>query len=189
MNQVVSFKPLLAGTRMLLAALCVAVAWCGHVRAQLITDYVSRSLLATNQAAVSSPASAMSRVETDEHTLAVRPNALTAGERWEKFEAEFGITNRSSSTMVGSMESAKYQLDKSTFAIQEFANNVADALRFDYGWSDLTGSKPSSTTDPPQPNANPILDSLENARFKSDIDLNLIGGSFVGVKLVLPFGN
>jgi hypothetical protein len=189
MKPVISFKSNTVRCREILAAVIFAAAWQGNARAQLMADYVSPSLLKTNRPAVASTNPALSRTESDLRTVAVRPTALTSGERWEKFEAEFGITNKNSSAMMGSVESAKYQLDKSTFAMQEFVNSVVDTLSFDYGVSDLTGSKPSSTTAPPQPNANPVLDSLENARLKSDINLTLAGPPFVGVRLVMPFGN
>ena len=189
MNHIVSFNSTVAMPRVFSTAVLAAVAWCGTASAQRMTDYVASSLLATNREVVTSVVSRLSRVEADDYTVAVQHNTPTAGERWEKFETEFAITNTDPSAVKSTLASAKYQLDKSTFAIQEFANNVADALRFDYGWTDLTGSKPGNTTGVHPPSPNPVLDSLENARFKSDINLKLVGETYVGVKLVLPFGN
>ena len=158
-------------------------------RAQLMTDYVSPSLLESNKATAISTQSSLARADATLHLVTdKRPNP-TSGERWEKFETEFGVTNKSPSMVKGSIASAKYQLDKSTFAMQEFVDNVTDAVSFDYGWRDLPGSKPTGDTPPQRPNSNPLLDSLEHARLKSDIDLNVAGRSFVGVRLVLPFGD
>jgi len=189
MKPAFSFKPIAVSRCVILVAPIFAATGQISARAELMANYVPPSLLDTNQATVASTKSALSRTESDQRTVATPCNALSAGERWEKFEAEFGVTNKNSSATMGTVESAKYQLDKSTFALQEFVNSVTSSLSFDYGMSDLTGCKPSSTTAPPPRNANPILDCLGNARFKSDINLTLASPPFVGVRLVMPIGN
>ena len=178
------------GGRVVALAFGVALAACGPcARAQLMMDYVSPCLFQPNQAPSPWPQSALARADADEDTIAhARPDRSPGG-RWEKFEAEFGINNKSSSLMKGSLESAKYQLDKTTFALQEFVDNFTDAVSFDYGWNDLPGQRPGSTSTPRPTSSNPLFDSLANARLKSDIDLKVAGGSFVGLKLVMPFGD
>ena len=171
-------------------ALGVAAATSGtRAWAQLMTDYVPPSLLQSKSAAAVTPQSSLARADANVCLVTPKRNPSTSGERWEEFETEFGVTKKSPSMMKGSLESAKYQLDKTTFAMQEFVDNVTDAVSFDYGWQNRPGPKPGSTSAPRQPSSNRVLYSLENARLKSDIDLKIAGRSFVGVKLVLPIGD
>ena len=112
---------------------------------------------------------------------------LTQGERWEKFEAEFGIHEKDPSLIKGSIESAKYRLDRTVFALNEFVQNVEDALSFDYGLRSLATNE---STRAASASPIPLWDAIENARFKSDINLDMPGGrAFVGVRLVLPIGD
>ena len=110
--------------------------------------------------------------------------ATPPADRWAKFEAEFGIQQPSLSAMKNSLQTAKYQLDRMSLAMQEFVDTVTDWLRFDYGLSDA-GLAPRSRV----ATGNFVTDSLSQVRLKSDIDLKLGEKAFVGVKLVLPLGN
>jgi hypothetical protein len=114
----------------------------------------------------------------------------TSGERWEKFETEFGIGKKDPSMIKASMESAKYRLDRSLFGMQEFVHDVQTAVSFDCELRTL-GHMSSSTRHPVASSVPiPWWDTMEKARFQSDIDLNMTGGrAFVGVRLVLPLGN
>ena len=116
---------------------------------------------------------------------------LTQGERWEKFEAEFGLKEKNPSLFKSSLESAKYRVDKTTFALNEFVQNVENALSFDYGLRPAGGRNGTNTaTRGAATSPIPLWDAVQNARFKSDIDLNVPGGrAFVGVRLVLPIGD
>jgi len=123
----------------------------------------------------------------------VRPTAVTttgisvqpavAG-RWEKFDAEFGIQHPSQSLVKGSLQTAKYQLDQTTLALQEFVETVSDRLRFDYGLSDVGLASRSRVV-----TGHFLTDTLSQARLKSDINVKLGEKAFVGVKLVLPLGD
>jgi hypothetical protein len=114
----------------------------------------------------------------------------TSGERWEKFETDFGIGPKNPSLIKGSMESAKYQLDHTLFGMQEFVNDVQTAVSFDCQLRTL-GNSPSPTRRSAVSLVPiPWWDTMENARLQSDIDLNMAGGrAFVGVHLMLPLGN
>ena len=114
----------------------------------------------------------------------------TSGERWEKFEAEFGIPYKDPSLIKGSMETAKYRLDRTLFGMQEFVQGVQNTVSFDYELRGL-GYSLSSTNHPAASSVPiPLWDTMEKARFQSDIDLNMAAGcAFVGVRLVLPIGN
>ena len=116
---------------------------------------------------------------------------LTQGERWEKFEVEYGILQKNSSLVKSSLESAKYRLDKTTFAVNEFVHGVQDAFSFDYELRSLgRGTHTNESTRIASSSSIPLWDAVENARLKSDIDLDVPGGrAFVGVRLVLPIGD
>jgi hypothetical protein len=135
------------------------------------------SLTATNNAA------AVSKVQ-------MRSKDLTAGERWEKFETEFGVPQKDPSLVKGSMETAKYQLDRTCFEMQEVVHYIQDNIFFDCGLRNIgqSPSSPDRCTFWQVPI--PLWETLQQARLKSDIDLNLASGhAFVGVQLVLPIGN
>jgi hypothetical protein len=44
-------------------------------------------------------------------------------DRWEKFEAEFGIKKTEPSFVKSSIESTKYKLDETVFAAKEFVES------------------------------------------------------------------
>ena len=116
--------------------------------------------------------------------------ASTSGERWEKFEVEFGIPHRDSSLFKGSMETAKYRLDRTLFGVQEFVQGFQNAISFDYQLRSLGRSSSSTNRLAASSVPIPLWDTMENARFRSDIDLNMgAGRAFVGVQLVVPIGN
>jgi hypothetical protein len=117
-----------------------------------------------------------------------RKQQETLEDRWQKFEGNFGINTPAASPVKSTLQSAKYRLDETTFALQEFLDNVTDTLRFDYGLRDLT-TKSATTKSDRGTSGSALYDSLTGARFKSDINLKLAGRQFVGVKLVLPIGD
>ena len=113
----------------------------------------------------------------------------TSGERWEKFEVEFGIPHKDSSLFKGSMETAKYRLDRTLFGMQEVVQDFQNAVAFDYQLRSLGRSSSSTNRLAASSVPIPLWDTMENARFQSDIDLNMgAGRAFVAVKLVLPIG-
>lgn len=114
----------------------------------------------------------------------------TSGERWEKFEVEFGIPYKDPSPIKGSMESAKYRLDRTLFGMQELLQGVQNAVSFDYELRSLSHSSSSTNHLTTSSVPIPLWDTMEKARFQSDIDVNMgAGRAFVGVRLVLPIGN
>jgi hypothetical protein len=115
---------------------------------------------------------------------------LTSGDRWEKFEAEFGTPQKDPSLIKGSMESAKYQLDRALFGMQELVKDVQAAVSFDCELRSLGRSQAPNDRSSASSVPIPLWDTMERARFQSDIDLNMAAGrAFVGVRLVLPIGN
>ncbi|MEI6083000.1 MAG: hypothetical protein WCS70_01720 [Verrucomicrobiota bacterium] len=151
--------------------------------AELIVDQVPLSLL-------NAPAGKSNTVTTvsTTQTSATRRQTGSTGDRWVKFEADFGITDKDAAPVKGSLQAAKYQLDQTTFVLQEFVKNVEDQLRFDYGVRDFS-SAPTTPKSSRLNSGNILLDTLNATRFQSDINLQTVGRQFVGVKLVLPLGN
>ena len=115
----------------------------------------------------------------------------TAGDRWEQFETEFGIGRRSPSLVKGSIESAKYHLDKTVFALNEFVQKMEDRLSFDSELRSLgRTASPSESSRADSFSTIPLWDTVGTAHVKSDIDLDAAAGrAFVGVRLVLPIGD
>jgi hypothetical protein len=125
---------------------------------------------------------------TNSEVAVIAPRRLTEADRWERFEAEFGIKQREPSAVLGSIQTAKYHLDKTAFVLQETINKIEESWEFDYGLRDL--GLPVSPPKPYRPSAKyGLMDSLEGARLKSEVDLKLARDSFIGVKLELPIGN
>ncbi len=149
-----------------------------------LVDYVAPWLLeGTNEV----PLRLSVRLTNTEVTVTA-PRRETEADRWQRFEAEFGIKQREQSPVLGSIQVAKYQLDKTTFALQETLNKLEESLEFDYGLRDL--GLPVSPPKPYRPSARyGLIDALEGARLKSEVDLKLARDSFIGVKLELPIGN
>jgi hypothetical protein len=119
---------------------------------------------------------------------------LTEGELWERFEAEFAPVETDAGLVQGTLQTAKYQLDRTVFALNQFIENVEDALKFEYELRNLggrgSGSGASSRRSSQRVSSgNPLLDALDNARLRSDVDLSLSGRAFVGIKLEIPFGD
>jgi hypothetical protein len=182
------------------AAVTTCLAWAFFVtlsraeepKRELLVEHVPPSIIAASAAPTNFIASieAAPAIDGEEPArLMKKPQPrLTEGERWEKFEAEFGLKQKNPSLFKGSLESAKYRVDRTTFALNEFVQNVESALSFDYGLRPVGST--NTTTRGAATSPIPLWDAVQNARFKSDIDLNVPGGrAFVGVRLVLPIGD
>ncbi len=107
--------------------------------------------------------------------------------RWEKFETEFGVTEPEHSTVLRSMQSAKYSLDRAVFAANEFSHNLSrltdyelDHGRFYHASAATQLLRDESLT--PWPTV------PENVHL--GLDVNLVQSRpYIGVKLVIPFGD
>lgn len=150
-----------------------------------LSTYVSPSLVQDQPATQPFRAAAARLSDSADSSLQSPHRALTSGARWEKFEAEFGLREKNPSMVMGSVESAKYTLDRTTFAVTDF---IEQTLKFDYQLSTLGhSSTPSSSAQ--RVYSDPILDAWQNARFKSDVNMNAAtGGPYFGVRLELPLG-
>ena len=166
----------------------VAVVPASLVVADRLVDYVPPSLLQDSSGKTNSVAVRARATETQISTMATRRQPDNAARRWERFESEFSIKQHNDSLVLGSLQSAKYQLDKTTFTMQEWMNNIEESLSFDYSLNDLglpvSAPKPYRST-----HSNSFMETVQGARFQSDVNLNVASETYVGVKLVLPLGN
>jgi hypothetical protein len=113
------------------------------------------------------------------------PKPHSSIDRREKFEAEFGLKERDPSLVKGSLEEAKYNLDATVFAAQEFI----ETFRYEGRLKDFVGGSDSNAPSR-RYYSDPVRDAWENAEIKSGIDLDPRSGRpFVGVRLVLPLGD
>ncbi len=105
--------------------------------------------------------------------------------RWTEFESEFGIQEKSPSAMKGTLQEAKYNLDQTVFDLDNFVNDLADTLELEY----RPEGRPSSARALSRTYFSPVYDIWANSRLKSEVDLDVSTGAFVGVTFQFPFGN
>ena len=111
----------------------------------------------------------------------------TSADRWEKFETEFGITEREPSLVLGTVQTAKYNLDTFLFVVDDFTRNLSDSLQFEYDEGKLRRVSTLGER-PRRDSSGPMMSLVENARL--GLDLNMTGGKpYVGVKVTVPLGN
>ncbi len=106
---------------------------------------------------------------------------------WEYFETEFGLQQRSTSPVKRQIESAKYTVDVSLFTVNRIVRQIQDESELKLDRGHLRRAEPRSGP-LPRVHANPLTDALENARVKLDLQV-YPDKPFVGVKVVVPFGN
>lgn len=113
--------------------------------------------------------------------------ALTDREAWDQFEAEFGPQHPSRSPLKRRIESAKYGLDVALFAFSRLSKNAEDNAEFRPDQGQLR-RVPPGVTPPLRASGNLWKDALENGHVKLDLK-TLRNQPYVGVRLVIPFGN
>ncbi len=172
---------------MLVAAAVLVLAPLAQAHGQppdLMVDYLAPSLFDTNVA----PPALASRLFPSEsacRTVAAVPVKTGSARRWEKFEADFGVKQQDPSLVKSSIESAKYKLDETVFAAKEFVQN----FRYDTYLADLTTGS-ATTSAPRRYYSDPVMDSWEHCQIRSGAEWDKkTGHAFVGVRLVLPFGD
>lgn len=123
--------------------------------------------------------------------LRARRTRPTTGQRWSEFEREFGIHEPSESLVLGAIQSAKYQLDKTVFALDLFVEQTREALQFEYDFARgvlIRGAAESEGT-APAARSGWWGPAFGEARLRSDVDLELGSGrAWVGMRLVVPMG-
>jgi hypothetical protein len=132
--------------------------------------------------------------ETDRNLrlrLAVRE--LSPGERWEKFEAEFTPRRRYDSAIQDSLSGAKYRLDKTVFALDQFIEESEKIFEVEYTFHNGSGrvsetSRVDGGRRARHRYGSAWEDIIDNMRLKTDVTLGL-SDSFVGLRLDFPIGD
>jgi hypothetical protein len=102
----------------------------------------------------------------------------TDPEAWERFEAEYSPPKKSPSPIKRQIETAKYGLDTAVFAVDHFVKNVQSQADFSF---DQGGLRRTRTTDSGE--------SRNSPRVKLDLDVWQGSKPYVGVRIIIPFGN
>ena len=111
------------------------------------------------------------------------PASTSAGDRWEKFEQEYGIKQESGSAFGRMIQNAKYELDTMCFTAMEGAKELE--FTHDFGEDSDRG------TGTAQPDYSvPMVGRLGHAQLESEVTVHDpdTGEAFVGLKLAIPFG-
>lgn len=132
-------------------------------------------------------ARASARSESTSWQIIERQRKKVADNRWERFETEFGIEGKRRTGMLGSVQSAKYTLDELTFAVDDFTENVSDALKFEYDDGHLRRMA-SLDESPRHSSVGPWGTTPRSVRLGADINLT-DGRPYLGLVVVVPFGN
>ena len=102
----------------------------------------------------------------------------TDAEAWERFEAEYSPPQKSPSLIKRQIETAKYGLDAAVFAVDRFTKNVENQADFSFDQGSLRRTRAIS-----------LGASRNSPRLKLDLDLWQGGKPYLGVQIIIPFGN
>jgi len=146
-------------------------------------DYLTAEMPYTSETPSASPN--LFPTDSAYWTVASVPAESAAELRAEKFEADFGVKQPSPSLVKSSLETAQYKLDETVFAAKEFVEN----FRYDTYLADLT-TESGSIRPPRRYYSDPVMDAWEHCQIRSGAEWDeKTGHAFVGVRLVLPFGD
>lgn len=101
----------------------------------------------------------------------------TDTEAWERFEAEYRVPAHSPALGTRQIETGKFGLDTTVFAVDRFVKNLRDHADFEFDHGNMRRTR-----------ANSRDGLLANPRVKLDLDM-LHGRPYVGARVVIPFGN
>ena len=102
----------------------------------------------------------------------------TDAEAWERFEAEYSPPQKTPSPIKRQIETAKYGLDTAVFAVDRFVKGVQSQADFSFDQGNLRRTPEPSLAGP-----------RNNPRVKLDLDMWQGGRPYLGVRLIIPFGN
>lgn len=151
-----------------------------------LVDYVAPSLLAADDAA--QPRVVLNTNGPAAGWLIAPPRPTTAAERRIQFETEYGIREPEPGAVRAAVQQAKYRLDETIFEATEWLETVEHALEWQY---DLYRTRPAQARAERRAtsgSANLLRDAWEGATIRTDVDLNLAGRAFVGLRLQVPVG-
>ena len=112
---------------------------------------------------------------------------LTSLDRWESFQAEFGIRESRETPVRYTMANAMYHLNSVIFALSSFAQDVGGAMNWkhgDTGWQETDAfGEPFHVSRPKT-----LLGRFNEMHFKVDAEV-VNEQPYVGCRLMIPFGN
>jgi len=162
-------------------------AWREAVPANRLADTISPGPLAMNTVTTAPASTNTIEIAAANTALwdvdVLKPRAMSSGDRWEKFEQEYGIKKESASTLGRMIQSAKYELDTMCFTAMEGARELEFTRDFGIDSENGTGEA--------QPDYSvPMVGRLGHAQLKSEVTVHdpQTGEAFVGLKLAIPFG-
>jgi hypothetical protein len=115
----------------------------------------------------------------------LKPATTSPGDRWAKFEQEYGDERKSASAFGRMIQTAKYGLDTACFTAQEAAKELE--FTHDFGEDSVS----DLGTGAAQPDYSvPMVGRLGHAQLKSEVTVHdpQTGEAFIGLKLAIPFG-
>jgi len=115
--------------------------------------------------------------ERDHQPIQMPHRKPTDAEAWERFEAEYSPPHKSPSPVKQQIEAAKYGLDTAVFAVDRFVKSVKNQADFSFDQGRLRHTR-----------ANSRGGFLDNPRVKLDLDIGLGSKSYMGVRMIIPFG-
>jgi hypothetical protein len=115
--------------------------------------------------------------ERPDRPIPVLHRKTTDANAWDKFEAEYRPEPRGTSSVISQIETAKYGLDSTAFAVDRFVKSIRNHADFEFDQGSFRRTRP-----------NPRGGILDNPRIKLDLDLTH-GKPYIGARLVFPFGN
>lgn len=116
--------------------------------------------------------------ERDSQRILTPQPKPTDAEAWERFDAEYKPRQRNSSSIKRQIETAKYGLDTAVFALDRFTKNVENQADFSFDQGSLRRTRAIS-----------LGASRSSPRVKLDLDMWQGSRPYVGVRLIIPFGN
>jgi len=109
----------------------------------------------------------------------------SAPQSWDRFEAEFGLQQDDPTLIRGNIRRVKYSMDLVTFSVDSFLRNTERALELKYANGAI--HRAAAAHSEPSPDLG-HAGAFDDTRLKFDIDLTH-GKPYVGLRLVIPFGN
>lgn len=116
--------------------------------------------------------------ERDRQAILTSHRQPTDAEAWERFDAEYKPPQKSPSPVKRQIETAKYGLDTTVFAVDRFVNSIANHADFSFDQGNLRRTPAASHGE-----------SRNNPRVKLDLNMWQSGQSRLGVRIIIPFGN
>ena len=116
--------------------------------------------------------------ERDRQRILMPHRKPTDTEAWEKFELEFRPVQRSPSPVKREIETAKYGLDTTVFAVDRFVKSIVNQADFSFDQGSLRRALATSSGE-----------LRNNPRLKLDMNLWQGGKPYLGVQLIIPVGN